>query len=785
MGDNCLELIPNELTEDKVILSNDKVDNLYKSFFNSLKIPTIIIDEYFEISVVNNEFVQLTGHSKEDLMGYNFLEFLELEENINSDEFNQINTSNKKQGLEGFEISFKLDNGDFINFSLKSSPVSGTKKTIISFIDITQSSQEYVVNDKSENICGLRCEKEVEIIWIFDISTNRLKYASPFIEEFRGYTTEEVLNQSLEEMFTPESYEQVNELLIRAVFNGDTSVFAQKHELDQPCKDGSIINTEVSITPITDDNGRITEIMGVIRDITHRKIAEEVLIESEKKYRDLVDNSLVSVFKSNSNGDLIFFNQALLELFNYNSPQQLMNVNVRSFYKKSSDRARLMEILRKEGSFKDFEVEMVTRDNKDLTVIINATLEGEIISGMIMDITQLKETENALKTEKNRLRTLTENAPIGLVLMDVQGNYTYINPKFKELFGYDLDDIPTGKDWFKKAYPDPTYRHNVINTWVDDYKSKGVGEKRPRTFTVTCKDGSQKEIYFVPVSLDTGEQLMTLEDITHRVEAEKALKESEEKFRTLAQSAVDAIVIIDVNDRIVFYNESLQEIFGYYDGEIIGQKLQLIMPDKLKMKNQGYDQEDMLGNLLESYGLRKDGSEFPVELSVNSWMSEGEKFTTHIIRDITDRKLIEYKLKMREEMFTQMAENIDEVFWMIDPLMNQIQYVSPAYEKVWGRSVSSLYKNPESWLDSIHADDREMVARKMFSGSHRMQRRGSNALEYRICLPDSSIRWIKSRIFPLINEDKKTYRIVGIAMDITRRKNMEEMVGKLEDKIKK
>jgi PAS domain S-box-containing protein len=134
-------------------------------------------------------------------------------------------------------------------------------------------------------------------------------------------------------------------------------------------------------------------------------------------------------------------------------------------------------------------------------------------------------------------------------------------------------------------------------------------------------------------------------------------------------------------------------------------------------------------------------------------------------------------------MFTQMAENIDEVFWMIDPLMNQIQYVSPAYEKVWGRSVSSLYKNPESWLDSIHPDDREMVARNMFMGSHRSQRRRSNSLEYRIYLPDGSIRWIKSRIFPLINEDKKTYRIVGIALNITRRKKMEKKVEKLENKI--
>lgn len=775
-----MEFKHNDGKGDEILSFNEERDNFYKSIFRSIPVPTLIIDEDFQILTANLEFIHLTGYSETQILGSNFLKFTDSEIINKFMAHGEANLYNHRNYLEGLEIPFKIFNGDYHTFLMNFTPISGTNNSIISFFDLSQLNLEYGDLVGSDTSCGLRCEKEVEIIWILDISTNRLKYASPFIEEFRGYTAEEVLNQSLEEMFTPESYEQVNDLLIRAVFNGDTSVFAQKHELDQPCKDGSIINTEVSITPLTDENGRITEIMGVIRDITDRRRAEEVLTESEKKYRDLVDNSLVSVFKTNINGDLLFFNQALLELFEYNSPQQLQNVNVKSWYKNRSDRVRLMEMLQKEGSFKDFEVEMVTRLDNDLTVVISATLEGGILSGMIMDVTQLKIAEKALKNEKNRLRTLTENAPIGLVLIDSNGKYTYVNPKFKEIFGYDLEDIPHGRVWFEKAYPDPEYRHEVIKTWVDDYKNSDVGEKRPRTFTVTCKDGTEKDIHFVPVSLEAGEQLMTLEDITQRAGAEKALKASEERFRTLAQSAVDAIVITDYQDRIVFCNESLQEIFGYYELEIIGEPIQILMPDRYRIEIQELANENMPGKLLESYGLRKDGSEFPVELSVNSWISEGEKFTTHIIRDITDRKLTEYKLKMREEMFTQMAENIDEVFWVIDPLMNQIQYVSPAYEKVWRRSVSSLYKNPESWLDSIHPDDRDLVARNMFMESHRIQRRRADALEYRIYQPDGSIRWIKSRVFPLINEDKKTYRIVGIAMDITRRKMMEEKVKNLD-----
>jgi two-component system cell cycle sensor histidine kinase/response regulator CckA len=92
------------------------------------------------------------------------------------------------------------------------------------------------------------------------------------------------------------------------------------------------------------------------------------------------------------------------------------------------------------------------------------------------------------------------------------------------LVGYDLDDIPNGKTWFRKAYPDPTYRHQLISTWIDDLGGFNSGGKRPRTFTVTCKDGTKKIINFIPVQLETGESLVACEDITElkRAEEEKA-----------------------------------------------------------------------------------------------------------------------------------------------------------------------------------------------------------------------------------------------------------------------
>jgi PAS domain S-box-containing protein len=135
-----------------------------------------------------------------------------------------------------------------------------------------------------------------------------------------------------------------------------------------------------------------------------------------------------------------------------------------------------------------------------------------------------KRAEEALLTEKQRFETLLENAPFGVIMIDKQGIFKYVNSKFIELFGYDLNEIPNGKEWFRRAYPDPNYRHQVIETWINDSNISKPGEKIPRTFTVHCKDETKKIIRFITVQLGTGEYLVSCEDITlvERAEEEKA-----------------------------------------------------------------------------------------------------------------------------------------------------------------------------------------------------------------------------------------------------------------------
>ncbi|MBV8351455.1 MAG: PAS domain-containing protein, partial [Verrucomicrobia bacterium] len=119
-----------------------------------------------------------------------------------------------------------------------------------------------------------------------------------------------------------------------------------------------------------------------------------------------------------------------------------------------------------------------------------------------------------------------------------------------------------------------------------------------------------------------------------------------------------------------------------------------------------------------------------------------------------------------EEIFLQVISHIDQAVWVSDAESNQILYVSPVHEQIWGRSLQELYGSGGSWIDTIHPDDRERVLRAALED----QTTGRYDEQYRIVRPDGEIRWIRDRAFPIRNTQQKTYRIAGIAEDITNRK---------------
>lgn len=140
-------------------------------------------------------------------------------------------------------------------------------------------------------------------------------------------------------------------------------------------------------------------------------------------------------------------------------------------------------------------------------------------------------------------------------------------------------------------------------------------------------------------------------------------------------------------------------------------------------------------------------------------------------QDMTERKPAEEALRESEELFRKFAENIHEVFWLSNADATQILYISPNYRVIWGRDPEAVYENPRDWTDAIHEEDRGHV--RSLLAPERLQE-GSVTAEFRIRRPDGEVRWISARGFPIRNENGESYRLAGIAEDITERKRVEE-----------
>jgi PAS domain S-box-containing protein len=256
---------------------------------------------------------------------------------------------------------------------------------------------------------------------------------------------------------------------------------------------------------------------------------------------------------------------------------------------------------------------------------------------------------------------LVIHAPIGLSTINKGGKYEYVNPKFTEIFGFTLEDIPRREHFLEKAYPDPEYRQKVLACWKEDSGAAKEGKAPPRVFTVTCKDGSTKEILFKRVALTDESHLVTCEDITERKHAEQALQESEEKYRTLFDSSKESIIIISKDGKFVDVNAATVELLGYNNKEEllrIGSMAQLYFnPEGQSSIQEILLKQDHVKDV-EQELRKKDGGKIYALLTASTRKdSKGNVIGYRgTIRDITDRKRSEEALLKSEGTARRLAQ---------------------------------------------------------------------------------------------------------------------------------
>ncbi len=303
-----------------------------------------------------------------------------------------------------------------------------------------------------------------------------------------------------------------------------------------------------------------------------------------------------------------------------------------------------------------------------------------------------QQTMEDLRQAHEKLAAIVKEAPLAVITLDLQGNVQTWNPAAKHLVGWSEAEAlgkpfplgSQGKTGDFKAFLIKALKGETL---------KPVEVRRQR------HDGSwwDAELHTAPLHDNLGVPtglLVIMEDITERKRAMETLRESEERFRALTQSLNEAVIISDPQSRIIYWNRSAEGLFQYTEQEVLGQLPSMLMPEASRKRHQGsVDQFQTTGmhepirENMEGLALRKDGSQFPVEVSFSHWETRKGRYGATIIRDITARKQAEEALRQSQQRLALHIQKTPIGVIEFDP-QHHVVHWNPAAERIFGYSAA-------------------------------------------------------------------------------------------------
>jgi PAS domain S-box-containing protein len=643
-----------EITERKQIEdARRKADAEKSAFLDEAPVSIVHTDLEGRITYINKRFESESGYRREEIIGKRGLQLDWFPASTKKYFAERLAARLEGSPPKHWETQFKCRDGRWIWIELEGKILRRSEVPAgfqIIATNITERKQAEEALRRSEERYRTILEEIGDGYFETDL-TGDFTFVNGAQARLLGYSKEEIIGMNFR-AFTPGDN-------VKRVFEAYNGMYRTGEPLcDLPAevirKDGSHGFAETSAFPIRNDNGEIVGFRGIRRDITEHRQAQEALRESEERYRALFDRSLDCVYIHDFEGNFLDANETALRLLGYER-KDIPHLDFASLL--SEDQfpkalATLQElrdtgaqtqvnefrVKRKDGSFVDLET---------IAAVIYHNGRPYAIQGIGRNVTESNRVREALEKSEERYRTLAENAGEAIFVIQ-DGVIKFMNSKGAELSGYSIKAL-VSRPFVGFIHPDD------INMVADRYDRRLKGEPVPETyeFRIVRKDGVIRwgELNAVPISWeDRPAVLCFMGDVTERRQAVEALRQSEERYRTMLEEMEDSYFEVDLGGHLSFFTDAVCRDLGYSREELMGKSYK------------DFTAEEDIESLFRAFGevyrtgvsnkgfpwktVRKDGVQGFVEASVSPVRNDkGEIIGFRGVgRDISERKKQEQAL---------------------------------------------------------------------------------------------------------------------------------------------
>jgi PAS domain S-box-containing protein len=491
---------------------------------------------------------------------------------------------------------------------------------------------------------------------------------------------------------------------VQRVRSGENPIWKCEHRIR--ARDGKIHWVFEAAVELRDEKGVSHGSIGLFQDITERKQAEEALRESEERFHSLYDNTMVGLYRTTPDGQILALNPAGVRLLGYDSFDEIAKRNLEETgYEPDYSRQEFRKKLEREGVLSDLENKWIKKDGS----IVIRDKDGKALyyDGSFEDITGRRQVEQSLREREEQYRTLVEKIPALVYLDDIniEGRTLYISPQIEKILGYTPQEWQQNSPglWNSSVHPDDFVRVN------EEYKRCFQnGKPFEAEYRIIASNGQLHWFHDQAFLLhdENGKPRLIQglsEDITERKQAENALRESEERFRTLYDNATIGLYRTTPGGRILMLNPAGVRMLGYASFDEIAQR-DLENPEF----QTDYPRKDFRERLeregtifgLERKMKKKDGSSILVRESSKAFRDENGKVLYYdgSFEDITERKQAQEALQISEERYRELFDSMIDGFALHEIICDEkgipVDYrfleVNPAFERLTGLQSADL-----------------------------------------------------------------------------------------------